>query len=148
MKNIAGILQNQSGLLATLSDKVRELQSLNSLLRKHLDPKIAAHCQVANYHQGKLVLVADHNTWATRVRYLGATLLSQLRKEAVFSTILSIQCLVQMRPFSSEKPETSPVKKPDLSHGTKKLIQGTAKHVQSDVLKKSLLRLAAEQISP
>ncbi|HCU04803.1 MAG: hypothetical protein A2X77_03765 [Gammaproteobacteria bacterium GWE2_42_36] len=142
MKNMTSLLQHQSGLLSDLVEKVSELQSINTILQKHLDPKMAAHCQVANYHQGKLTLVADHNTWATRIRYLAPTLLIQMRKEPIFSTILSIQCLVQMGSFQSNQPSTAISKKTDLPDETKKLIRSTAKHVRSEALKKSLLRLA------
>jgi hypothetical protein len=56
------------------------LTQLQQLLAGTLDPALAAHFQVANLRQNRLVLLASSPAWATRLRMQAADVLAILRR--------------------------------------------------------------------
>jgi hypothetical protein len=56
------------------------LTQLQQLLAAALDPALAAHFQVANLRQNRLVLLASSPAWATRLRMQAADVLAILRR--------------------------------------------------------------------
>jgi hypothetical protein len=56
------------------------LAQLQRLLAAALDPALAAHFQVANVRQDRLVLLASSPAWATRLRMQAADILAILRR--------------------------------------------------------------------
>jgi hypothetical protein len=69
MSNLGSILQHAAFLA-----------QLQQLLAAALDPALAAHFQVANARQDRLVLLASSPAWATRLRMQAADVLAILRR--------------------------------------------------------------------
>ena len=93
-KSVSSILQQSKNELADLINKVNQLQELNQHLQNILDPKLAKHCQVANFDKSTLVLVVDNSNWATRIRYMIPDLIAQLKQISAFHTLKTIQCII------------------------------------------------------
>lgn len=66
--------------LGSLLEHAALLRQLQQLLAASLDPGLAAHFQVANIHQDRLVLLASSPAWATRLRMQAADVLTILQR--------------------------------------------------------------------
>lgn len=66
--------------LGSLLQHAALLTQLQQLLAASLDPGLAAHFQVANLRQDRLVLLASSPAWATRLRMQSADVLAILRR--------------------------------------------------------------------
>ena len=59
------------------------LQQTQQLLAGFVDPSLAAHFQVANIRQNRLILLAPSAAWATRLRMETPRLLGVLRQAGI-----------------------------------------------------------------
>ena len=82
--NLSEILSGQGSVegsnLRSLLQHAGSLTQLQQRLAAVLDPALAAHFQVANLRQNRLVLLASSPAWATRLRMQAADLLAFLRR--------------------------------------------------------------------
>ena len=127
-------------LLGSLLTKAKELVNLNHLISSYLDPAIQAHCHVANYRAGLLVLEVTSSTFATLLRYQVPELRDKLRKQAHLHELVSIKICVQDH---HEDPKNHrPQQKACLSTTSRKHIKEMAGSVKDPELQEALLRLA------
>jgi hypothetical protein len=82
--NLSEILSGQGSTndssLGNLLQHAGRLTQLQQLLAAALDPALAAHFQVANLKQNRVVLLASSPAWATRLRMQAADVLAILRR--------------------------------------------------------------------
>jgi hypothetical protein len=82
--NLSEILSGQGSTndssLGNLLQHAGRLTQLQQLLAAALDPALAAHFQVANLKQNRVVLLASSPAWATRLRMQAADVLAILQR--------------------------------------------------------------------
>jgi hypothetical protein len=73
----------ENSTLGGLLQHAARLTQLQQRLTAALDPALAAHFQVANLKQNRLVLLASSPAWATRLRMQAADVLAILRRSGL-----------------------------------------------------------------
>lgn len=74
---------SQESNFARMMSHVRVLNRLDHILKSVIDPNLANHCQVAEYHDQLLILVCSNATFATRIRMISQQLLDSFKEEGV-----------------------------------------------------------------
>src|SRR5215470_13158402 len=95
------LLSGSDGIPA-LMPQARRLLELRRLLASLLPDSLARCCAVANYKHGKLVLFAENNAVAAKLRLLSPTLRDRLSDRGVQVTEMDIG--VQPPEAAREKP--------------------------------------------
>jgi hypothetical protein len=126
--------------LGSLSNKASYLRHLNLAVQALLPEDLAAHCQVANVRDNVLVLHLDGAEWATALHYQVSDLLSQLRQQAAYARLKSIQ--YKIRPVARRRKIAAVEPAKPLSLKTRKLLEDTAKSVKNKELAEALARLS------
>lgn len=88
----------ESNTLGQIVAKARLINKADQFLAHLLPKELTSHCRIVNYHENTLVLAAANAAWGTRLRFLSATLLPQLRKELSPHLINSLHIII--RPIS------------------------------------------------
>jgi len=96
------LLSGSDGIPALMPQAWRLLE-LRQLLASLLPDTLALCCTVANYKHGKLVLFAENNAVAAKLRLLSPTLRDRLSDRGVQVTEMDIS--VQAPDATQEKPE-------------------------------------------
>lgn len=94
LKHTAAILNKQS-VLRDIVQRANSFAVLQRIVHSYLPGAAAEHCQLANYNQGRLVLVIDNAHWATRLRYQQNQLMDKLCQHNEFSDLQRIQFKVR-----------------------------------------------------
>jgi len=68
--------------LGRLLEHASDVARIDRVVRRFLEPDLADHCQVADFRQGRLVVVCSSAAWATRWRMRQAEILGRLREAA------------------------------------------------------------------
>ena len=84
-------LLSSSGGIPALMPQARRLLQLRQLLADLLPDALARACTVANYRQGKLVLFAENNAVAAKLRLLSPTLRDRMSNRGVQVTEMEIE---------------------------------------------------------
>lgn len=124
--------------LKALFHQTQRLDHLQRLMESQLQPAARAHCRVASWREGCLLLIVTDGHWATRLRYQQRRLLRQLQTLEEFATLAKIQLKVQ--PPTVERSGTS--QPMTLSDSAAENIQATAEGVRDPRLREALERLA------
>ena len=85
-------------------EKVRAIEALSKLLKGFLPPELAPLVQVANFKDGKLVLLAANGAAAAKLRLLSESLGTYITKQR--SQVNSVS--VRVQPGIGEPPDTAP----------------------------------------
>ncbi|CAM4003293.1 hypothetical protein CCOS865_03659 [Pseudomonas reidholzensis] len=124
--------------LRLLLNQAERLVHLQRLLESQLQPAARAHCHVASWRDGVLLLVVTDGHWATRLRYQQKRLQRQLLELEVFGNLRRILFKVQ--------PPMTPAKRaghaPELSSEAAESIRDTAEGISDPKLRAALERLA------
>ena len=139
LKSTGEVIRNSSSSLQHILDHARVLEQLTRRLRRHLEPALAPHCQVANYREGTLVISTDSPVWATRLRYQLPQLRRQLAADHSLQGLSDIR--LRVRPASRPLREQLPPPEP-LSRDSALLISGIAESISDPGLRSALLRFA------
>lgn len=142
-RRINQVLSAPAAGLAALTAHARLLADLDRRLRPFLDPALAAHCHVAAFRDGQLVLSADSPGFATRLRYHT----EQIREKLAASGEPVTGCRVIVVPPAYDKPERREPPAP-LSSGSARAIEGAADGVTHPPLADALRRLAKNRRDP
>ena len=131
-------LLRQARPLKLLLDKAQRLVHLQRLLESQLQPAARAHCHVASWREGTLLLVVTDGHWATRLRYQQKRLQRQLQALEAFTHLRRIQFKVQ--------PPLTPARRAghaiELSDDAAESIRQSAQGITDSRLKEALERLA------
>jgi hypothetical protein len=98
-------LLSETGGIPALMPQARRLLELRQILASLLPAALARACTVANYKQGKLVLFAENNAVAAKLKLISPTLRERLSDRGVQVTEMDIG--VQAPEATQEKPEKS-----------------------------------------
>ena len=85
-------------------EKVREIGALSKLLEVFLPPELAALVRVANFKEGKLVILAANGAAAAKLRLVSESLGAYITKQR--SQVNSVS--VRVQPGAHEAAETAP----------------------------------------
>lgn len=131
-------LLRQARPLRLLLNQAERLEHLQRLLESQLQPAARAHCHLASWRDGVLLLVVTDGHWATRLRYQQKRLQRQLQALDAFANLQRIRFTVQ--------PPTTPPQRVghgiELSSQAAADIQSTAEGISDPKLRAALERLA------
>lgn len=138
---LPAILKNSTVLRAMLS-KTEQLAKLNQAVKQYLEPSLAANCQVANLTQGRLILATTSAAWKHCLRFILPDLLSELRKEPEWCSLIAIESFVQPVELDKYSQPAIDCAVTKLSVSSSKLLIDTAANLQSEPLAAALIKLA------
>ncbi|TBU87815.1 DciA family protein [Stutzerimonas kirkiae] len=133
----AALLRDAKPLKA-LFHQARRLEQLQQLLESQLQPAARAHCKVASWRDGCLLLVITDGHWATRLRYQQRRLQRQLAEMQAFAGLARI--LFKVQPPIPDTPRPAAV--PPLTRHAADGILSAADGISDPRLREALERLA------
>lgn len=134
-------LINQDTDLDRLYQHIKFLQYLNKCLNNILEEPLNQHCQIANYDQCTLTILADSPAWSTRLRYNTSVILSRMRSDFGLDSLKTIR--IKSRP--AEIPVHTTHRRLRLSPNAAIFINQIAETITDEKLRLSLLKLAKHQ---
>ncbi|MFC3908965.1 DciA family protein [Legionella dresdenensis] len=141
MRRINRCLNRQ---MLELCQRAIQLDELNDSLIGYLPEHIHAHCRVASFNKGTLLIAVTDAIWATELRYLTPELRDRLRKEAGLYQLGSIK--IEVAATSLTTPHTH--KKPPqrtLSATAEEELLNISELCTFDPLKQALQKLASRK---
>ncbi|MGE7990615.1 DUF721 domain-containing protein [Pseudomonas sp. NPDC089554] len=132
-------LLRQARPLRLLLNQAERLAHLQRLLESQLQPAARAHCHLASWRDGTLLLVVTDGHWATRLRYQQKRLQRQLQDLEAFANLQRIQFKVQP-PVAPPKPLSNSTA---LSQNAAENLRDTAEGITDPKLRAALERLAS-----
>ncbi|MDZ5605108.1 DciA family protein [Pseudomonas sp. RP23018S] len=132
-------LLRQARPLRRLLSQAERIAHLQRLLESQLQPAARAHCHIASWRDGVLLLIVTDGHWATRLRYQQKRLLRQLQALEAFANLSRILFKVQPPLVAPRPPGQGPV----LSTVAADSILGSAEGIADPNLRAALERLAA-----
>lgn len=133
------VLLREARPLKAIFSHAQRLAHLQRLLESQLQPAARAHCHVASWREGTLLLVVTDGHWATRLRYQQKRLQRQLVAFKEFANLTRLQLKVQ--PATVHQAPMGQAR--DLSYSAAETITETADGISDPKLKAALERLAA-----
>mgnify|MGYP003574253172 CR=1 FL=1 len=135
------LLLQSSAALRQLGNRIAEQQSLLDRIRQQLPSDLAKHCQAAVRDADQLALYTDSPAWASRLRYLGPALTSQLRADRRAIRKIRVRVLA----IGSQGLPSTPVRKAKrLSEENRRMLLEVADGFPEPGLRAALRRLAGE----
>ena len=92
--SVKQLLQTQHSALQRIFAKVRQLNELNELLKKELEPELVKHCMVANVYTDRLIVLVENGSIATRLRFSVPDLLPRLKAHNLLKDIKTVECRI------------------------------------------------------
>jgi len=89
-----------------LTEKVGRLSRLQQIFRETAPPQLASACRVINFRAGTLVILADNQAVAAKLRQLVPSVLSEVRKFEAEVTGIQVQAQVNRATESAGKDIT------------------------------------------
>ncbi|AIR89622.1 DciA family protein [Pseudomonas cremoricolorata] len=132
-------LLRQARPLRLLLNQAERIAHLQRLLESQLQPAARAHCHIASWRDGVLLLVVTDGHWATRLRYQQRRLQRQLQALEAFANLSRILFKVQP-PITAGR---SAGHAPALSAQASESIRDSAEGIADPKLRAALERLAA-----
>jgi hypothetical protein len=104
MKNPCAFL-NQADGIAALMPQAKRLIELREILSSLLPRSLARRCSVANYRQGRVVILAANGAIAAKLKLMLPALLEQVSRRA--SEVTGLEVAVQAPTPEDQVPEKS-----------------------------------------
>jgi hypothetical protein len=139
-KLVQEILDQQTGLLPGIREKLTQLTQLNQIWQTQLEAQLAQHSRVANFRDHCLVIEVDSAAWVLHLRYALPDLLQQLRKFPALAELKTIEWYIRPATDFSDG-ELSPTR-PLFSPRSAELICESAQWIKNAALKRALFKLA------
>jgi len=128
----------QANMLGNIHAKLQQLNQLNELWQHAVPALLAQNSCVANWREGCLVIELKSAAWATRLQYLIPELIERLQQHAELKNLTAIDWYIQ--PSTNLPAATPPTL--TLSAQQAQLLQDTAEHIDNEMLKAALQKLA------
>lgn len=142
-KKVTALIQSVSHDLQPLFSKIKYLEKLNLELDTLVDPAVRQYCQIANYHNGCLVLLIANASVAMQLRFQKMNLLADLKKRKLFSHVNNIE--FKIRPLYLQPLRLAPAVKrkvPRLSVKTAQIIRDAAAGIDDPKLQAIMRKIA------
>lgn len=124
--------------LQALFSAAQRLGRLQALVEAQLEPAARSHCQVASWHEGRLLLLTSDGHWATRLHYQQRRLQRLLQALPEFAGLAKIQ--IKVRPPSHQVAYQA--SKVELSEAAADSLCSAAEGIDDPKLRAALERLA------
>ncbi|HEY5994432.1 MAG TPA: DUF721 domain-containing protein [Gallionellaceae bacterium] len=121
--------------LRGLAQKAGQLAALEQLYRKAIPPALAEYSRVIGFERHTLVIGADNNAIAAKLRHLTPHVLKKVQESSVEVTGI----LIKVQVSQPAKPPGTGV--PGLSHAGRQQLTDLAANLHDSPLKRALLRL-------
>ncbi|MBI4293950.1 MAG: DUF721 domain-containing protein [Betaproteobacteria bacterium] len=89
-KTLGAILDEANGI-NSLIPQAKRLLELRQLLSAALPPGLAPYCSVANWRPGRLVILAENNAIAAKLKLLRPTLTHYYLEHGIEATVIDIR---------------------------------------------------------
>ena len=109
---------------------------------------LRAHVQPVRFANGELSLRANGAAWATRIRHSRMALISALRREPVFRSLMEVQVRVVPPGSAAHMADAAPRRAVPLSRATRSLLREVAASTADPGLRAALERLAGSSLLP
>ena len=139
-QHTSSIIQRQSVLRVIMRNASR-FAALEQIVHAQLPSAAAPFCHLANYQNGRLVLLIDNALWVTRLRYQQNQLLERLARYPDFADLQRIQLKVKPNPSFHTKSEED-AEKNHLSREAGDMLKSCAENITDPQLRAALERLA------
>lgn len=136
-RRINQVLSAPTAGLAALTAHTRLLVDMDRRLRPLLDPALAAHCRVAAFREGRLILSAESPSFATRLRYHTEAIREKLASPG--QPVLACRVIVVLPAYDKRETREPPA---PLSAQSARALEGAADGVRHPPLAAALRRLA------
>lgn|SRR3990167_9056037 len=136
MKKTSELFTTRNANFARLAQKINHLQTMNQYLEPILSPTLKKHCQVANVHQGQLVIMTTH-ALLTELRFFSPNILKHMQK--LYPNIQTVK-------YITDPNRTYPLdenKKLSLSPRATQTILSCVSGLDDPSLKDALIKLAS-----
>lgn len=137
-RGLAALIREEKPLTGLFA-QARRLTQLQTLLESQLQPAARAHCHVASWRAGCLLLIITDGHWATRLRYQQRRLQRQLLAFEAFAGLERIQFKVQPTAVTTRAPGRQLTISAEAADG----IRANAEHITDGKLRAALERLAS-----
>jgi hypothetical protein len=136
---ISDLLQDKRYPLAELCKKAISNKKIDQKLKKHLDPSLSDHFELANIKTDVATILVNSPAWATRLRYNIPAILSTLNKQLNFSSVNTVR--IKVKKVVHENITLS--KKPTpLSKSSVQVLVDVANNFSDPELRSCLLKLS------
>ena len=135
-------LDSASGITGLLP-QVERLIELRRVYTKLVPPQLSRSSSIVNYKQQKVVIFADNNAIAAKLRLLSPRLINDFSKNGL--EVTGIRLEVQPRPVPDVQPGR---KQARLSSAGTESLEALARRLPESRLKQALSRLAAQGEAP
>lgn len=139
-KKIHKYLSGSRDKLEKLITHAVEISHLNTTLHSILDNILKNHCVIANFSNGKLILLTDSPAWISRLRYQIPSILTQLQQLPEFKGITQIKLRIQPK-YIEQKPQS--FHREPISKIAASCLSTLADSVQNTELETALRQLAS-----
>jgi hypothetical protein len=137
------VLQQDSAILGSILNKLKELHALHKILATYLDTKLASRCAVSNLEENCLTVVTESALWATPLRFQIPNLIEKLRQHTELSDLAKIICKIRPAQHKPKPPDTQTERlAPRLSAQTAELISASAATINDEKLQAVMLNIA------
>ncbi|MFV2059808.1 MAG: DUF721 domain-containing protein [Gammaproteobacteria bacterium] len=139
-KKIHKYLSNSSDELERLITRAVAISHLNTRLHSILDNTLKNHCNIANFTDGKLILLTDSPAWISRLRYQIPSLLTHLQQLPEFQGLIQIKLRIQPKYV---EPKTRQLRREPISKIAASCLMTLADSVEEVELATVLRQLAS-----
>ena len=141
-QNLGEILR-QSDQTSSMMSHAKFLLELRHILTKVLPCEIAAKCSIANYKSGNLIIFADNNAVAAKLKLLAGGLAGKISSHLQRTGRQVTAVLIEVQPRNS--PPAVPIKSISLSESGAQTIRELSIQVVDIELKNALELLASRR---
>lgn len=136
---LVSLFNRKNSELGKLCQHTVFLNELEKSLLRFLDAPLRAHCKIANYNNGTIVLHSDSPAWSAKLRYHTPALLDHLKTQCGLDSLKTIR--IKVKPTVSKASSVKP-RKLILSSSSSTLLRQVADATTDEDLRLSLLRIA------
>lgn len=140
-KPVAKFLSAKNNGLQSLLERAQHLQMLTQVLRETLNPELAEHVSLANFHDDTAVVTTDTPAWLTQLRYQAPAILTHLKQQPGLQGLRKIQFKIQP---PSQAPILPPARRAQLSSYSANVLESAANCTQDSELSDALRRLSKQ----
>jgi len=123
-----------------LLSQAKHIDQWNKRIQRILPGPIAAHCQVTNVTEDKLVIQVNSPAWASKLRLF----IPKLEKTIIVNGLQSVELKVAIPAPAYNAIKEIPTPRSPLSSEASNTIIQTAETINDKNLREALLRLAAQ----
>lgn len=134
-----GAILNQAESINSLMPQAKRLLEMRQILAEALPGELPRYCTAANWRQGRLIIFAENNAIAAKLKLLRPTLGDHFLKRGVEVTAIDIQ-------VQPERPALAlPGKRAKLSAAACGFLTDLSSQLSDSDLKKSIEALASKK---